>query len=71
MSKEKITVKDIIKKSAAFLKDHPVVLIVVLSYCVTFINEAFNRHSVWGATVFTFTEPFMFLANMSIIALCL
>ncbi len=71
MSKEKITLKETLKKAVAFFRENPIVLIIALSYCLTFINEAFNRHSIWGATVFTFTKPFMFLANMSIVALCL
>lgn len=70
MSNEKIKFKERLKQTTAFIKDHPIVLITVLSYCLTFLLEVLNRHSVWEAVVFEFTRPFMFLTNMSIIALC-
>ncbi len=69
--KKQSRIKDSIKRVFKYLNDHPVLLIVVLSYCLTFITEALGRHSCWKALVFEFTRPVMFLANMSIIALCL
>lgn len=71
MSNEKIKFKDRIKQAVAFFRERPILLIVALSYSLTFINEALGRHSIWGAVVFEFTKPFMFLANMSIITVCL
>ncbi len=64
-------IKNGIKKAFGYLNEHPVLLIVVLSYCLTFITESLGRHSCWKALVFEFTNPGMFLANMSIFALCL
>ncbi len=71
MSNEKVKLKDRIIKALRYLNEHSILLIVVLSYCLTFIIESMGRHSVWNAVVFEFTKPFMFLANMSIYALCL
>ena len=70
MSKENFKLKDKLKQAFGYLIEHPILLIVILSYSITFINEALNRHSIWEAVVFLFTQPFMFLTNMSIIALC-
>ncbi|MBO5040264.1 MAG: sulfatase-like hydrolase/transferase [Clostridia bacterium] len=64
-------IRDGIKKCFSYLNAHPVLLIVVLSYCLTFLTEILGRHSCWGALVFEFTKPIMFLTNMSIIALTL
>ena len=60
-----------IKKFFFFLLERPVLMVVVLSYFLTFITEALGRHSFWDAIVFEFTRPIMFLTNMSIIALTL
>ncbi len=70
MTNEKVKFRDKLKKVAAFFGEHPILLIVVLSYCIAFVNESFCRRSVWEALVFLFTKPYMFLCNMSIIALC-
>ncbi|MBQ8253882.1 MAG: sulfatase-like hydrolase/transferase [Clostridia bacterium] len=71
MDKEKTKLRDRIKSAIRYLNDHPVLLIVFFSYCLTFITESLGRHSCWKALVFEFTKPFMFLCNMSIFALTL
>lgn len=68
MSGKKIKFKETVKKTAAFLWEHPALLIFVLSYVLAFGNEAMSRRSIWEAVVFVFTHPYMFLCNMSIIA---
>lgn len=71
MNKEKIKLRERIKSAIRYLNDHPILLIVFFSYCLTFITESLGRHSCWNALVFEFTKPFMFLCNMSIFALTL
>ena len=71
MTEEKAKKPNYLKKAYLYLIEHPATLIFVLSYSLTFINESFNRHSVWEALVFEFTKPLLFLINMSIIALTL
>ncbi len=64
--------KDVAKKlyfaAAKYLDAHPIMTIIILSYLVTFANEAMSRRSVWDAVVFLFTNPFLFVCNMTIIA---
>ena len=52
----------------SFFAVHPALLVLVLSYSITFANEAMLRRSLWAATVFLFTKPIMFLCNMVIVA---
>lgn len=67
--------KESLKKANEFLKiffaSYPPLLVVVISYCVAFTNEALSRRSIWEATVFVFTSPYMFFCNMLIIAVFL
>ncbi len=71
MNKEKIKLRDRIKSAFKYLNEHPVLLIVFFSYCLTFITESLGRHSCWDALIFELTKPLMFLSNMSIFALTL
>lgn len=63
----------LLKKTNKWAKDyfseHSLMLVVVISYFITFLNEAMSRRSVWEAVVFLFTQPFMFVCNMAIIAI--
>lgn len=63
----------LLKKTNKWAKDyfseHSLMLVVVISYFITFLNEAMSRRSVWGTVAFLFTQPFMFVCNMSIVAI--
>lgn len=68
MTNKKTRFKELIKNTVTFLSEHPALLIFVLSYLIAFGNEAMSRRSIWEAVVFVFTRPYMFLCNISIIA---
>ena len=68
-NKFKDTVKRVYSAVASYLGTHPIMSIIILSYFVTFANEAMSRRSIWAAVVFLFTKPFLFLCNMVIIAI--
>lgn len=68
MSRLRENFKNVKERATEFFSLHPAVLVIVLSYIIAFANEAMSRRSIWGAVVFVFTRPFMFLCNMAIIA---
>ena len=61
-------IKRLFSAVSAYLGAHPIMTVIILSYLVTFANEAMSRRSIWEAVVFLFAKPFLFLCNMLIIA---
>lgn len=68
MSKLKEKLIPAFNRIKEFFASNPALLVVVLSYSITFANEAMSRRSIWAAVVFLFTKPLMFLCNMLIIS---
>ena len=59
------------KRLGAVLDQNPVLFVLVLAFVMTLVVEMASRHSPWQGTVFLFTHPIRFAANMTIILVTL
>lgn len=69
--KEKVKPKSglgrLFERVGGYLVARPTLLVILLAFGVTFMNECLNRRSVIAPFVFIFTKPLLFLCNLTIV----